>query len=240
MSINIRIPNITGTTSDQRVAQIEGYLSVLARELNLALSEIENGSAAVETRSQQGLTSVTEQQAEKLFSALKPLIIKNADIISSYSESIVEKLSGEYVAQSEFGDYIKETEATYVKNDENYKQQYERIEKIGDAFGSSAESAIVKASKATITTGYLGDDENGNAIYGMEVLARYNEESGEVIASARFTSDGVVINDENGIPSLIITDKTVNAEKINVSGIANICGMQFIKQGNIITGNFVG
>ena len=123
--MNIRLPNITALNDTERIAQINDYLFTLVRELNLALLDIEKGAATVEVRDE---NKVGNKTADEVFTDLKPFIIKNADIISSYSDAISKNLQGVYVARSEFGTYTEKTDAKIEANSKNITQYYKDVQ----------------------------------------------------------------------------------------------------------------
>ena len=172
-----------------------------------------------------------------MFTDLKPFIIKNADIISSYSDAISKNLQGVYVAHSEFGTYTEATDAKIEANSKNITQYYENVQKIEGSFAPGESTAIVKTTNATITTGLVDYDEDGNALYGMEISTVTNNAK---ISSARFLSTGVEIFDEGGRKALIITDNTITAQNINVSLSFTMGGMLTTVSGAVITGKYVG
>lgn len=230
----IRLPNITGRNDSERLSQIHDYLFTLARELNYSLQEIEQGKAVVEVKND---GKVGNKTPEEVFTDLKPFIIKNADIISSYSDAISKNLQGVYVAHSEFGTYTEATDAKIEANSKNITQYYENVQKIEGSFAPGESTAIVKTTNATITTGLVDYDEDGNALYGMEISTVTNNAK---ISSARFLSTGVEIFDEGGRKALIITDNTITAQNINVSTSFTMGGMLNTVSGAVITGKYVG
>ena len=230
----IRLPDITGRNDSERLSQIHEYLFTLARELNYSLQEIEQGKAVVEVKNE---GKVGNKTPEEVFTDLKPFIIKNADIISSYSDAISKNLQGIYVAHSEFGSYTEKTDAKIDANSYNITQYYENFQKIEGSFAPGESTAIVKTTNATITTGLVDYDEDGNALYGMEISTVTNNAK---IASARFLSTGVEIFDESGNKALVITDNTITAQNINVSSTFTVGGMLTTVSGAVITGKYVG
>lgn len=234
--MNFRLPDITGVSEAQQLSQINEYLFTLVRDLNFALRDIEQGKATAEIA---GVKKTAEKinNPEVLFTDLKPLIIKNADIIKSYSESISKELAGQYVAQSEFGTFAEKTNAKIEATDKNITQYYENIQRIESSFSPGDSKAVVKTTNATITTGLVDYDKDGNALYGMEVSTVTNNEK---MASARFLSTGVVIYDESGNEALIITDNTITAKNIIVSSSFTVGGMRTTVSGAVITGKYVG
>lgn len=57
MSINIRYPNITGTSDKEQITQIKSYLLQLVEQLNYALNTLGSGDAETTNDSQGGSQS---------------------------------------------------------------------------------------------------------------------------------------------------------------------------------------
>ena len=239
--MNIRLPELSGVTDSEKLVKIQDFLYELVRNLNFALLDIDRDNAEVSF--QGGVTSenrtekASKEDADALFAELKPYIIKNADIIASYSEEINKKFKGLYVAQTEFAAYSEETDAEIVANSKNIQQFYQNIQTIEGSFAPGTDTAIVKTTNATITTGLVGYDEDGNAQYGMKIDTVTNDKT---FASAKFLSTGVIIYDESGNEALIITDNTINVKNINASSSFILGGMRNVVSGSIITGKYVG
>lgn len=109
--IDIRLPQINGATEREQIKQINSYLFQLAEQLQWALKNVDTSSnTVVVTPTPKSLLSGTQNtaSAESTFSSIKALIIKSADIVNAYYESIHERLVGEYEALSDFGTF-KET-----------------------------------------------------------------------------------------------------------------------------------
>lgn len=123
--IDIRQPNITATTTQEQVLQMRSYLYQLSQQLNWALNTVSVGVESGNVVPPQGTAAGgggTSPAAT--FAAIKGLIIKSADIVNAYSESISQKLEGKYVAQSDFGEYREETAALITGNSKNISQMF--------------------------------------------------------------------------------------------------------------------
>lgn len=176
MGIDIRLPNITGTTEREQLLQMKSYLFQLAEQLQWALKNVDtSNNTVVVTPTPKSLlsSSQTTASAEATFGSIKALIIKSADIVNSYYEEINKKLVGEYEALSDFGTF-KET----VTHD--ITQSATRID---NAFTNiqSIESNLqdVDASVEEVKTG-IGSN--------LQVL---NEEIGELNTALIDTKDSI-------------------------------------------------
>ena len=146
MSINIRLPNITGKTTEEQLKQIQSYLIQTAGELNWALSQVSGeGGTYTPYRSVNTGGSVVDAQAEaeailKEFSQLKGLIVKSADIVNAYYEEINKRLVGYYVAQSEYGTFVEKTTADIAANSYGITQTYKDIQIVAEDVTNTREA----------------------------------------------------------------------------------------------------
>jgi hypothetical protein len=133
--IDLRSPSFTGT-SEEKLRQISDYLFQLNEQLQYAFNEIDQ---EVVTATEQATMAVkmggnttivkngsgvptTEEDILQTFNNIKQLIIKSADIVEAYTETITKSLSGVYVAQSDFGTYVKDTNNKFEANDKFTQQ----------------------------------------------------------------------------------------------------------------------
>ena len=88
--MDIRLPNITGKTEAEQIAQIRSYLHQLVEQLNWGLNAVESyqsGNTSAPVVYKQSENS-TQQDAVDTFNSIKALIIKSADIVKAYEETI--------------------------------------------------------------------------------------------------------------------------------------------------------
>lgn len=136
MSFDILLPNMSGNPATA-TSELQTYLFQMVSQLNWALNTIEKGSSSG------GENIVIKKSAtpdnkpinpEATFNAIKSLIIKSADIVEAYQESLSEYFNGKYVAVSNFGDYfgayIEDTSALIEKNSKNITQTYTQVSSI--------------------------------------------------------------------------------------------------------------
>ena len=193
-----RYPNITGTTDGAQLRQLKNYLYQLVDQLNNAPAD----SGALGTLPQAGV-SISKESAAENFAALKGLIIKSADIVSAYTDKIGKNLSGTYVAQSEFGSFSRQTEASLAANATAIDQCYTHLEELVTEMEHQRQE-----TSAYIRTGllyYAGAEDalpEGTPVYGVEV-GQQNE--GDFRRFGRFTAYGMTFYDENGDPAAQIT-----------------------------------
>ena len=91
-------PSPQGTVQEQLVRQYS-YLFQMAQQLNVALGQLEGGGTAAPT----GGTAAPAAEREQQYQTLKSMIVKTADTVQRRMDQLLAKLTGEYVAVSEFG-----------------------------------------------------------------------------------------------------------------------------------------
>lgn len=152
-SIDIKLPNITATSVSGKVDELQSYVYQMVSQLNWALNTIdtsnETGAEAYERlnanlKDIQTLQNKSEKTPEDNFNEIKALIIKSADIVEAYEQKIASDLSGEYVAQSEFGEYKKETASHLEQTDRSVSAVVESVETITDTTIPALNNKVVQ------------------------------------------------------------------------------------------------
>ena len=203
MGIDIRLPNITATDTEGKMVQMQSYMHQLVEQLNYALATVDNAIAGNTTNvvmtSQKAQNS--EEDAVNTFNSIKALIIKSADIVTAYEETMREDFNGEYVAVSDFGTYTQKTDLAIETNSKGVTELYTNIQNIGVETSKKATedgAEDTRASDVYIKRGYLGDDEKGNAVYGIEIGEKTLTDNVETFNGfARFTAGRLSFYDEN-------------------------------------------
>ncbi len=147
-SLTLQYPPMTGGDAAQQLDGLRRYLVQLTDELNGA----DWSAGAVLTQISQAIDASALSQEERLtelngFAALKTLIIKTADFAAENSEVFKLKLSGNYVAVSDFGKYWREASMTIDGNEFGIRQLYE--------FSAGVNNAFTVNSKQYVKTGLL-------------------------------------------------------------------------------------
>ncbi len=147
-SLTLQYPPMTGGDAAQQLDGLRRYLVQLTDELNGA----DWSAGAVLTQISQAIDASALSQEERLtelngFAALKTLIIKTADFAAENSEAFKLKLSGNYVAVSDFGKYWQEASMTIDGNEFGIRQLYE--------FSAGVNNAFTVNSKQYVKTGLL-------------------------------------------------------------------------------------
>lgn len=132
MRINLRFPNITGLSEKEQISQIRKYLYQLVEELQFALNDSQSTSDIVSPTQKNSVAAQSSSSINttNIFAALKPLIIKSADIVDAYYDKITNKLEGVYVATSDFGTYSEKTAQTIEENSTAIEQTFTNVQTI--------------------------------------------------------------------------------------------------------------
>ena len=206
---SIRRPNINAPTTEGQLEQIKSYLYQLTNQLNFAIKSSESMSN-VTVKDQDGNELTANASAEKTFFMVKDLIIKSADIVNAYYETISRRLSGQYVAVSDFGTFKQETNANFEATSESITQNYESIQTIESDVENLNE---LRKDNCYIKTGWLDDN---NTIAGVEI-GKVSEFNGETeTAFARFTTNKLVFYDDAGHELGSFSDYRLNVNVIVV------------------------
>lgn len=160
-SMKLAYPSIVGKTSGEQMESMRRYLCTLTDQLNLA----DWSAGAVLQEVSRAIDADSLPDAERKtqlgnFGQLKALIIKTADYAAANSEEFQTKLSGNYVAVSDFGKYWQEATMTIDGNEFGIRQLYDYAAGINNDF-------TVK-SQQYVKTGLLYYDE-ATPVYGVGV-----------------------------------------------------------------------
>lgn len=230
MALDLRMPNITGVTEREQLAQIRSYLYQIVPQLQYALSNIDTMSSSgyvVQQVTKKGETSNAPVSAEASFNAIKSLIIKSADIVEAYYDKISSRMSSSYRALSEFGEYVEKTEKLIIDTAEYSEDVYGKFKAIDEDLDGIPE--MVRATVAFIKTGELvgslSKDEaekygmkEGDTLYGVEVGQMNEDESGETTfkAFARFTANRLSFYDSSNAEVAYISNQKLYIESAEI------------------------
>lgn len=159
--MKLAYPSIAGKTSGEQLESMRRYLCTLTDQLNLA----DWSAGAVLQEVSRAIDADSLPDAERKtqlgnFGQIKALIIKTADYAAANSEEFQTKLSGNYVAVSDFGKYWQEATMTIDGNEFGIRQLYDYAAGINNNF-------TVK-SQQYVKTGLLYYDE-ATPVYGVGV-----------------------------------------------------------------------
>ena len=202
MSIDIRFPNINAPTTEGQMAQMQSYMHQLVEQLNWALNTVgdaQNGNTSnivIEKPSK----DISPEEAEDTFNSIKALIIKSADIVRAYEQTMRTEYKGEYVAVSDFGTYMEDTDRVIEENSKYTNEVYTNIQTITNENGGGRLDNLetdVKETNAYIKRGYLGYLERlKKDVYGVAV--GQTDDNGAYSHYAWFIAEGLCLFDENG------------------------------------------
>ena len=227
MSIDLKYPNITAQTEQGKIEQIRSYLYQLVDQLKWAVNSIENSDAKVLQQSNQSSSKEsTEEEAQASFNSVKALIVKSADTIESYYEKVNERLSGEYVAKSEFGTYKEQTTQDINKTSTEIERLFKNIQEIITDI-DNLEHTLIEVN-ARIKSGILYYDDKGVPIYGLEIGQRNDINGVEVFNKfARFISDKLSFYDKNDIEIAYISDYKLYITNAHITGTLTLGRFEF-------------
>ena len=163
MSAFLMPPRPEGSVEEQLQRQY-AYLFQMAQQLNLAAQQLQGG-----TQSAVSAPAVSNEEKQQ-YQTLKSLIVKTARQVEREMETLSAKLTGEYVAQSDFGTYVERLNS-YLEADPAAITQYY-------SFASALQSNIdaVSADFADYradTQGYIRtgivDYDGAVPVYGVAV-----------------------------------------------------------------------
>ena len=113
-------PRPEGTVEAQLERQY-AYLFQMAQQLNLALEETERSTGGASPASG---SKTEKKREEKAYQTLKGMILKTADTVRREMDRLDVELSGEYVAQSEFGSFVEQLSSRIEADPEALTQYY--------------------------------------------------------------------------------------------------------------------
>lgn len=202
MSIDIRFPNINAQSTEGQVAQMQSYMHQLVEQLNWALNTVANAQSGNTSNIviEKPREEISPEEAENTFNSIKALIIKSADIVKAYEQTMKTEYNGEYIAVSDFGTYIEETDRVIEENSKYTNEVYTRVQTItnesGDGRLDNLESDV-ETTNAYIKRGLLGYLERlKKDVYGIAVGE--TDDNGAYKNYAWFISEGLCLFDENG------------------------------------------
>lgn len=193
MSIDIRLPNINAQTTEGQMAQMQSYMHQLVEQLNWAFSTVSNAqigntsNVVIDNSSKE----ISPEEAEDTFNSIKALIIKSADIVRAYEQTMKTEYNGKYVAVSDFGTYMEDTSRTIEDNSKYTEERFGRVETITDGLENE-----IKDTESYIKRGLLGYHPRlKKDVYGIAV--GQTDDNGAYKNYAWFIAEGLSLFDEN-------------------------------------------
>lgn len=249
MSFDIRLPNITASTEAGKLQQMQNYMYQLVQQLNWALNNIDSIGQSNVNASTAALTVQNDNSKDdpiRYFNSIKGLIIKSADIVNAYYDKIdsLLKLSGYYMAQSDFGNFEEETKNLVSATDKQLRQDLVDKQTLYDENGNIKTELLVNGH---IYSGIIEYAMDGEAIVGIEIgqttTRTDNEENQTQVFTkfARFTADRLSFYDINGIEVAYISDYKLYITHVQITGSFQEGGyVDIITEGGGIVTKWVG
>lgn len=236
MALDLRMPNITGASEREQLAQIRSYLYQIVPQLQWALNNIDTSSSSAQVVQQvinKTGSSTAPTDAETTFNAIKSLIIKSADIVQAYYEEINSRLYSEYKALSDFGIYTEQTEKL-VRDTAAYTETiYTRLATIeSDVDGMEEPINDYRESQGYIKTGIIVDSlskdeapkygkQEGKSLIGIEVGETTDEEFKKF---ARFTPTRLSFYDTSDIEVAYVSNEKLYINNVEITSGYKIGG----------------
>ena len=244
--IDLRLPNMTGVSEREKLARIQTCLFQWAEQLNLTINSLDSVATPSVERyvSKNALLreeSKNEVDATATFNAIKGLIIKSADIIGAYSQELERKYNGIYVAQSDFGTYMEQTEFIIEETPTGIKDIYNSVKEVIDK--ASENTLFRRSTEAYIRTGKLDEDKDGYDIIGIEVgQTNLNDENKEVFNKfARFTADRLSFYDQNDTEVAYISNYKLYISNVEITSSFKTGGyVDIVTEGGGVITKWVG
>lgn len=204
-SYDFRLPKIDGATDTERIQQLSSYLYQLVGNLNWALNSLESaGQGNLQVVNQEGSTvKITDKEAQATFDSIKNLIIKSADIVESYKNTIKKNFDEVYVASSDFGTYSKNVNTALTENASGIELNTARIETIrGEIEETKTINAYIKAgvfdtpegeTKAQVQIGQ-GDGDTFSKFASFTADGIYFYMNGNEDAIAKLTTEKLIVS----------------------------------------------
>ena len=231
-AVEIRLPELSGGTEAEQLRRMQNYLFTLAQQLQFAFDTVTQQSDS--SKQQADSPSSGQENPAVDFAAVKALILKSAQLTEHFQEAVEERLTGLYVAQSQFGLFRQETEAAITANSQSIQQKFTSLQQL-EAAVAGLESAVREVS-ATIRTGLLAETPEGGSIYGVEI-GQQTEEDGTVVFQkfARLMANRLSFFDQNGVEVSYIGDETMHITRADIQILtAAFASVQKIQLGDYL------
>ena len=188
--MTFQYPNITEGTPTEQIVQLKSFLFKLVEQLNLGEVKtvtVQTGNAAVGAGKNSG-SGVQEPTPAGSFNQIKSLIIKSADIVKAFEETVMKNFNSTYFAESDFGTYLNETQNQIEYTSKRVTENFTKVETITGTLGDLE-------ADVRITNTYIKRGELDDGVYGLEIGE--TTEDGVFRKYARFTSEKLSFHDIN-------------------------------------------
>ena len=218
MALELRLPNITGADTREQLAQIKSFLYQTIEQLNFALGQMEKDSESIVKQITDTSTQTsTPEKAESTFNSIKSLIIKSAEIVTAYGDVIKDQLEGVYMAESDYGDYVRKTRQDVEETSEYVERVFQNVQSISSSLDEIKDTVI--SVTANIKTGLLYYDDNGAPRHGLEIGEKITEGGVETFNKyARFVSDRLSFYDKSNVEVAYISNQKLYITNVEITG----------------------
>ena len=224
--IDLRRPNITGKTAEEKLSQIHSYLYQFVEQLEWAFGNLSENST-VSTSESEKVASAKDVDINpaKTFNAIKSLIIRSADIVDAYYKEMDGRFAGEYVSEREFGTYSEFNDRAVQRNGAEISRMVEEISKTASDLEEISE--MLSAAGTYIRSGVLEYDRSGFPVYGIEIGQRDVFDGVETFSKhARFSADRISFYGKNDTEIAYISDYKLNVIDAEIKGALTLGGYE--------------
>lgn len=199
--MDFRLPNITGATPQEQMAQMQSYMRYFVEQLQWALNNINiaqpSESNTTQPKETKSVTAAFPYDPATSFAALKPLIIKSSEIINAYYDKISTRLEGAFVAASEFGTFQEKTAQDVLSTSKATTQVFTNIQEIKTGLNAEIKTISDKVGKLDADIISYNDDIDKSLRDVREGIDNILESIAEVNATIK---TGLLYYDESGLP----------------------------------------
>lgn len=217
MRFEFREPRLTAGRPEEAIQQIQGYLFEMRRALEEAMktADAEIQQAKKDSAQEAQKIASSQRTPQSVFTQIKDLIIKSADVIEAVSQKTVIQLDGRYVAVSDFGTFREETGNRLEASDKAIEQNYSSIQQIESLVEGISDTQI--EMNAYIRTGLLYEDENGVPRYGVEIGEQAEQDGALAFRKfARLSSQKLSFFDQNENEVAYISDRALHITEAEI------------------------
>ncbi len=157
--MSYELPPQARGSAEEQLAALRDYLVRLAQELE----RVEHGGIAAASKSAAAVREKNELALREQAAALKALIIKNADEITSYADERFDSLSSTYLAVSDFGTYLEQIDTSIRQTARDTVESYRYAESI------RALESYVSVLNGQIRRGLIEDPDTNEIHLGIAV-----------------------------------------------------------------------
>ena len=224
-----RYPAITAGDLPGQMLQLKSYLKQLVDQLNKEGAANGSAPSGGSTINRQG----SQNTGAASFEEIKSLVIKSAEVVSAVGNSVIKRLEGQYVAQSEYGTYTQDTAAALAASDRQISALLESVERIDTGLGNLEGSTLEQLARIQATAGEVSVWMQKVKTEGVDKVVTGMGHS--------FTDEGLRIQALNSEIENLLTNKGMfvsageeSVLQVDVSGVnaVNVTARQYFTAGS--------